>query len=523
MFELRDYQKPIADKVFRYMKANPGKHPLVALPTGAGKTVVLSDCIHKAIQQWPDTHVLVLSHVKEILEQDYKSISKHLANTGHTIGLYSAGLESRTVEQITVAGIQSVYNKPELFRDYKFIIIDECHLIPPGDNSMYQKFFSGLNSPRYFGLTATPFRLGKGYIYGQEDTIFDDVVVDLTDYENFNKLNDKGYLCKLKTQLTENELDLSGVKTKGGDFDIQDMSQKFNVDSITKAALQEVIKYGEHYKKWLIFAIDIDHAEAITEGLIRCGIPAMVVHSKMEFDRDTVISEFKRGKYRAIVNVNVLTTGFDDPEIDLIALLRPTKSPVIHVQTIGRGLRISPKKDHCLILDFAGNTERLGPINDIHVRKSRKGKEGGEPITKRCPVCDTIHHPRVKKCDYCGHAFKFKNNLSKHASTKDVIATGGSKWFTVTAIEYERYTKANSPEIFRVKYQVGLRHFYEYICIEHQGFAGHKGKHWASRRGVEANTVSELLNQQENLSKPKRIKVDTNGKYPQILEFDFNK
>ena len=97
------------------------------------------------------------------------------------------------------------------------------------------------------------------------------------------------------------------------------------------------------------------------------GIPTGLVHSKMEFDRDTEIQKFKEGHYKAVVNVNVLTTGFDDPEIDLIALLRPTQSPVIHVQTIGRGLRISEGKKHCMILDFAGNTKRLGPINDVHI------------------------------------------------------------------------------------------------------------------------------------------------------------
>jgi DNA repair protein RadD len=520
MFELRPYQAPIADKVFRYMLANPGKHPLVALPTGAGKTVVLSDCIRKAITKWPNTHVLVISHVKEILEQDYRSISRHLSDLNIVVGLYSAGLGVRNVEQVTVAGIQSIYSKPELFRDYKFIIIDECHLIPPGDNSMYRKFFAGLEKPRYFGLTATPFRLGKGYIYGQEDTIFDDLVTDLTDYENFNKLIDDGYLCKLKTQLTENELDLDGIRTKGGDFDQQQMSEKFNVDKITEAAIKEVIRYGQMYKKWLIFAIDIDHAEAIAEMLIKLSIPTMVIHSKMEFDRDKIIQDYKAGKFRAIVNVNVLTTGFDDPEIDLIALLRPTKSPVIHVQTIGRGLRIAPKKSHCLILDFAGNTERLGPINDIHIATKRKGK-GGEPVTKRCPNCDTIHHPKVKVCEFCGHEFKFKVKLSKQATTKDVIATAGSKWFLITSVSYDRYQKANSPDIFRVKYQTGLRYFYEYVCIEHEGYAGHKGKHWAHRRGVDANNVTDLINSVDNLLKPQRIKVDTSGKYPQIMDYDF--
>ena len=519
MFDLRPYQKPIAEKVFTYMRNNPANHCLVALPTGAGKTVVLSDLIKKAIKKWPKTHVLVISHVKEILEQDHKSIEFH---TAMDVGIYSAGIGKREKKQVTVASIQSVFRRAKEFAKYKFIIIDECHLIPPSDKSMYRKFLLAMKGARYFGLTATPFRLGAGYIYGQEDSLFNDLVYDMTSKEKFSGLIKDGFLCNLKTSATDIELETDGVKTVAGDFDQKMLSTKIDKDSITKLAIKEIIQKGANYKKWLIFAIDIEHAENIAEELTQNGIPTMVVHSKMEFDRDTVIRHYKLGTFRAIVNVNVLTTGFDDPEIDLIALLRPTKSPVIHVQTIGRGLRIAPNKDHCLILDFAGNTERLGPINDIVPYVKKKTKGGGEPITKRCPACDTIHHPTKKICDFCGHVFQFKTLLQANAKQVDVIRDKTQVWLKVHDVEYQLYKKTNSPSMVKVTYHCGLRHYHEYVCVEHKGWAGYKAEHWMKFRGVEGcRTALALVHRSDELAVPNRVHIDKTEKYPRIKDYSF--
>ena len=501
------------------MKNNPLNHPLVALPTGSGKTVVLAVLISQAIKRWPDTHVLVLSHVQEILTQDYESITFH---TGFDVGLYSSGLGKREQKQVTVAGIQSVFRDPDKWKKYKFIIIDECHLIPPGKNSMYRKFFAGLKKPRYFGLTATPFRLGSGYIYGEDDSIFTDLIYDMTTKDKFKKLITDGYLCNLKTSVTEMEIDTDGIKTVAGDFDKKGLSEAVDKDRITKMAIKEIIVKGANYKKWLIFAIDIEHAENIAEELSQNGIPTMVIHSKMEFDRDTVIRHYKLGTFRAIVNVNVLTTGFDDPEIDLIALLRPTKSPVIHVQTIGRGLRIAPDKDHCLVLDFAGNTERLGPINDIVPYKKKKTDGTGEPITKRCPSCDTIHHPTTKICDFCGHVFKFKTLLKGTAKEVDVIRDKEFVWLKVHDVEYKLHKKTNSPSMMKVVYTCGLRTYNEYVCVEHKGWAGHKAKYWLKFRGVEGITTSiNAVHNGNLLKRPNRIRIDKRGKYPRIDDYSF--
>lgn len=523
MFKLRPYQEPIAKIVFDYLRKNRTKHPLIALPTGSGKTIVMAELVRQAITKWPDTHILILSHVKEILDQDYKALKFH---TDFDIGINSAGLGRRERKQVTVAGIQSVHKQSYEFKHYNFIIVDECHLIPPSDTSMYRGFFAGLSKPRYLGLTATPFRLGAGKIYGQSDSIFNDLVYDLTSAEKFVQLIDNGYLCNLKTQGTNVELNTLNIGTKGGDFDQYDMSKAFNKDEITKAACAEIVKLGQEYKKWLIFAIDIEHAESIADWLTRLGIPTLVVHSKMEFDRDFVINTFKEGGIRAVVNVNVLTTGFDDPEIDLIALLRPTKSPVIHVQTIGRGLRVAPDKDHCLVLDFAGNTERLGPINDVRVRKTRKGQhpdEVGEPPTKKCPKCKAILPIKTKDCPWCKFHFKENVELRRHHSKTAVINTKKKiDWYPVSDVSYLLHQKKNTPDMVKVSYKCGMRYFNEYICMNHPLYAGHKARAWVRFRGGNAEDTKQLLEEAKHLKKPTKIKIDTRGKYPLIVDSEFS-
>jgi DNA repair protein RadD len=553
MFSLRPYQEPIADRVFSYMRNNKGKHPLVALPTGAGKTVVLSDIILKSVTKWPNAKILVLSHTKEILEQDYKSIKHH---TELDVGLYSAGLNSRSIKNVTVAGIQSVHNKADLFQDFRLVIIDECHLIPDKKQSMYQTFFAGLDNPRYFGLTATPFRLGKGYIYGPDnDTIFDDLVYDLTSLDAFNKLVSDGYLCKLRTKATGVEFDLKGIKTVQGDYDLKGLSERFDNNDVTVDCVKEIIAAGGDYKKWLIFAIDIRHAEHIAEILIASGVRAMVIHSKMDFDRDQVINDFKKGVYKAIVNVDMLTTGFDDPEIDLIAMLRPTQSPVLHVQTIGRGLRIAPGKDHCMVLDFAGNTIRLGPINDVHVYTPGSSVEAQKKMPKACPVCKTISPASMPNCVECGYVFPelpegktkvCKNhrcqainpllartchkcgyvfNKSLNAKTGDfqIVREVSDTWREVTHIEYSIHEKPNRPPMLKVQYYCGLLSYNEFICIEHPGYAGYKAGHWVKFRGGDPVSTQHVMKQATNheLREPKKIKVDTTQKYPSVSDYFF--
>ena len=241
---------------------------------------MIADIIQRAKKEWPTVKIVVLSHVKEILQQDHSALTKYLHMP---IGLWSSGLNSNSLEDVTVAGIQTVYDKAEFFDKFELVIIDEAHLIPPSGEGMYQTFLKNIGPHVRVGLTATPYRLGSGYIFGNDDTtMFDDIVVDYTYMDKFNELIDQGYLCNLRTFATKTELDTNGIRTTGGDFNDKDMSDKFDRDEITREICKEIMRVGEQFKKWLIFAIDIKHAEHITEILLQSGIKAYIVHSKME-------------------------------------------------------------------------------------------------------------------------------------------------------------------------------------------------------------------------------------------------
>ena len=517
MIKLRPYQNETVADTFSDLKRRKGKHPVIALPTGAGKSYIIAEIIRIAKEKW-NIDTLVLSHVKEIIKQDYDSLKKFIPD----VKIYSAGLGARDIGSVTVAGIQSAYRKPQLFKRFKMILIDECHLISPNQESMYQKFFKDNPNHIRIGLTATPFRLGTGYIYEGENRIFDYISTDLTSRESFNDLVKAGYLCQLVTKGTVTKMETEGVRTLAGDFNDKDLSAKNDKEEITNAAIIEICKAGEHRKKWLLFAIDIAHAEHIAEGLMRLGITTNIVHSKMEMDRDKVIQDYKNGKYRCIVNVNVLTTGFDDPDIDLIGILRPTKSPVLHVQTIGRGLRVSDNKSDCLVLDFAGNTARLGPINDVVVHVKKKGKKQDEAVMKECPTCHEYVYPAVRICPDCGHEFVFSTALEANYSELEIVSEG-DKWFEVTQITYDVHHKKNAPDTMRVTYHCGLKNIREWICVEHKGYAKVRADHWLTFRGGSAvDTAEEAVAQMPNLKRTSKILVDARGKYPVIKDCTFH-
>lgn len=519
---LRFHQSDCLNRTIEYIQEKPNMNPVIVAPTGSGKTLIIAALInHLTIEL--DAKVLVLSHVREILTQNHSAIESY---TRKKVGLYSSMLNSRTIEDITVAGIQSVYRRAEAFSSFDYIIVDEAHLISIESKTMYMRFFRESGIKTIIGLTATPYRLGTGYIYGNTaDTLFDGISCNWGTGEKFNELIELGYLSKLTTKRTKEEMDTTGINLVAGDFSDKQLSNRFDREPVTNAIIKEIIAAGANRKKWLIFAIDIDHAEHIAEILIRNGIPTAPVHSRMDqsgFDREKVLDGSKSGKYKCLVNVNILTTGYDDPEIDLIAVIRPTNSPVLHVQMLGRGSRVAPNKKDCLVLDFAGNTERLGPINNPLVKIKGKGKEGGEPITKTCPVCSSILPPAVRFCPDCNHKFEFDHGLTPNSSNAAIIDDGKPHWINVDHVTYELNTNPGTPTSLKVVYHCGNKKINEWICVEHKGFAKHKADHWVKYRGGSpTNKAIDLLAQKSNLKEPVKILVAKKNKYYVISNSEF--
>ncbi len=533
---LRWYQDEATTATMDALEADGECHPIVVAPTGSGKTVMICDFIDKYLTKKPTGRILILSHVKEILEQDFEALTLWFPD--EQIGLYSSGLKSRDrSSKITVAGIQSIYKKAFAFINVDIVIIDECHLVTIKQSGMYRKFLKVLKA-NYVGFTATHFRLGHGYIHKGEGALFNKISYDLSQPDVFNKLVEEKYLTRLITKATVLKMDTRLLKLRGGDFIPKELSTRFDRQAITEKAVNEIIEFGENYKKWLVFAIDIDHAEHITDTFKKKGIEAQVVHSKMRGNRDEVVWDFRTGRFRCIVNVDILTTGLDVPDIDLIAMLRPTHSPVIHVQTIGRGLRTAEGKSHCLVLDFAGNTQRLGPINDVIVKTPDSSGGGSGQIVKECPDCQALHPPKVKICDVCGHEFKFKTNLRESAGIEDVVRKvtkspealttqegGITRWHNIDSVNYSLHHKVGKPTSLKVTYRAGLQSFSEYVAYDHSGWAGDKARHWARYRAPEGmpmpKSVFELFEWSEWLKRPTEIRTNFNDQFPQVKDCRF--
>ena len=470
------------------------------------------------MERSPNANILIVSHVSEIIEQDATKLSNYISK--NIIGIYSAELKRREKRRICVASINSIYRRAKEFTKYDYIIIDEAHMIPPDGEGMYQTLLKHVDAP-VVGLTATPFRLGHGYI--TDGHIFDKIVYDI----DILYLIKEGYLSPVTSKQTDYQMDVTGVAEVAGDYNKYQLSKKIDKFTVTNKIVKELYKYRDLRKSWLIFAIDIEHAEHINQQLCDIGIRSAAIHSKLDVDRGTLIELFRAGLIQVLVSVETLTTGFDVPQVDMIVLMRPTQSAVLHIQMIGRGMRIFPGKRNCLVLDFAGNTKRLGPINAPYIRpKGERRKKGDANIerAKTCPVCKELLPLGTRVCE-CGHEFR-TNTLDRNASKLDVIQEIKKKKpnkYKVQGVYYTKHQKAGKPSSLKVTYTCGLRKFHEWVGLEHSGFPRRKAESWWGYRAGSATprTVEDALKRVGEIHTPLEIYVDETSKFPAIVRYTF--
>jgi DNA repair protein RadD len=539
---LRWYQGEAVESVFDYFRSGNTGNPVIALPTGTGKSHVIGGIQERALGYWPTQRFINLTHVKELVEQNAKKMLEGWPNA--PIGINSAGLKQRDVMQsIIFAGIASVAKNPGALGHRDLALIDECHLVSPKGETMYGKVLDTLREINPYlkvvGLTATKYRLGQGLLTNG-DGIFTDVCYDMTTIDGFARLLAEGFLAPLYPKRTMTELDVASVGMSNGDFKLNALQAAVDKQDVTYKALLELCEAGWDRKSWLIFASGVDHAEHIAEMLCELGIPSAAVHSKMTAkERDARLLAFKRGELRCIVNNNVLTTGFDHPPIDLIGMFRPTMSPGLWVQMLGRGTRPwaggyldvaglmtpwGPKID-CLVLDFAGNTKRLGPINDPQIPKRKSGLPGDAPV-RVCDVCGVYNHASATVCACCGAEFPRSEKLSAKASTEELIRSDAPvvETFNVTRVMYHKHVKrANGSVSLKCDYYSGIQRFSEWVHFEKGGMPGRKARDWwRQRNSMEPpTTVDEALLYVSQLRAPRRIRVWTNKRYPEVLSYEY--
>jgi len=514
----RPYQLKCATEWYQDILTK-GVSPVIAAPTGSGKSIILCLMLDMYLKDNPHNEVLVLSHTKEIVEQDFNAITRFLPEI--PVAIHSAGLGLRDRAQITVAGIQSIYQKATMFAFTNLIVIDEAHAVSHKAEGMYRTFLSKMFG-KVAGMSATVFRAGHGYIYKGETAMFNKLSHDLTSVDSFNQLIDDGWLSPLVAVKPSVQMDSSDVKKTAADFNLKALAAKHDKQSVTVAALKEAVVYGKRYKSWLVFAIDTDHADHIGEELEKLGVTNKVLHSNIEGDRDEIIKGFRKSEFRALVAVGMVTTGFDVPQIDLILMLRPTESPVLHVQMWGRGLRPYPGKSHCLALDYAGNFERLGPLNDVSIPGEKQSGGGdGEQRMKTCPECATLVPPATKTCPSCGTEFKFEVKIETTAGTSSPIVTKAAskkRWLDVRNVKYKLHHKAGKPTSIEVSYICGLKVVKDWWCLEHQGYPGTKAAHIVKQLGYKGPMkVRDVYTVVDTLAQPSQICVDFADKYPTVV------
>jgi DNA repair protein RadD len=523
---LRPYQQEAIDSTLRYFELNDG-NPLIVLPTGTGKSIVIAEFCKRILAQWPDTKILVVTHVRELIRQNYDELKTLWPEA--PAGVNSAGLKRREYDpSIVFCGIQSVHNKASKFVKVDLVLVDEAHLIPRKTNTMYQKFLKNLKvmNPhlRVVGLTATPYRLDSGLLYGGDDSLFDGLSYEA----GVREMVEKKYLTKLVSKQPKTRLDVSGVSTRGGEFVAGELERAVDRSDVNEAAVREIVSFGAERKSWLIFCSGVSHATHIAELVRKYGISCETIFGDTpDAERDRIVRDFKAGKIRSIASMGVLTTGFNAPAVDLLALLRPTQSTGLYIQIMGRGMRNYPGKEDCLVLDFAGNVARHGPVDRVNPKKPRKTDEAGEAPTKTCPECDSIVFAALTECPDCGYVWPPREpEIERTATTLPVMSTAiPSQWVPVNSVAYRQHVKPGSPNSLRVEYRSGMVVYREWICLEHKGFARDKAiKWWMDRMtgpGVIPTTTVDAIGKANSLLKPAEIKVQKNGKYTEIVGFRF--
>jgi DNA repair protein RadD len=498
MYDLRPYQGDAVEAVYRHLREKD-TNPCVVIPTAGGKSLCIAQVAKDAVTRWSG-RVMILAHVKELVEQNagkLKAICPELP-----VGVYSAGLDRRDVSQpVVVAGIQSVYNRIDEFKPFDLVMIDEVHMVPPDGEGRYRTFLEAAKKAnphvRLVGWTATPYRTQGGLICKPEN-LLNEVCYEI----GVKELINRGYISNITAKAGRHAPDTDGLHVRAGEFVAEDVEKLMGEDGLVNSACREIVELTKDRKACLVFCTSVAHCKKVAAQISRLSGEecAIVTGDTPAPEREDTIRRL-RGESIATdlfgtalkplkycCNVSVLTTGTDIPRLDTIALLRPTNSPGLLVQMVGRGFRLSPEtgKTECLVLDYGRNIERHGPIDMIKVREPGQG--GGGPLAKVCPQCQAIVNLPVMLCPDCGYQWPRKEpeRKSHEATAAKVGILSGEvtvEKFPVQHTSYQVWEKRgappDAPKTVRVTYDVDyLTHYSEWLCPEHTGYARRKFEKW---------------------------------------------
>ena len=408
-FTLRPYQEESVSAVIEHIKKRLSPC-LLDLATGAGKSLIVSAIARYLAGVAPSKRVLCIAPSLELIVQNHE---KYVVGYNEPASIYCSSAGSKDLRhQVIFASPLTVIKNVRLIAHLGIsgIIIDEAHGVTPTMIDLVKQIqeyeINGIRpneKVRVIGMTATPYRTGTGYIFakdcsGDEEILYDDDKARDPYYSRLlyrvtaGELVSQGYLSQVKIGEVDDHYDTSSLETdRFGNFSASSVAKAFNGNTKTERIVNKVMHYAEEMMGVMFFAATISHAEEIASYLPAQDVRVVTGKLKKK-EREQFINDFKEQKYKYLVNVDVLTTGFDAPHVDGIAILRATESPGLFQQIVGRCLRLHPEKEFATIWDFAENIDRHNLKDDIFTPEIKNKPVPGKanPIQVECPACHAI-------------------------------------------------------------------------------------------------------------------------------------
>lgn len=529
--EPRPYQAQALDALYNHLCVKD-TNPCVVLPTGSGKSAVMAWAIKRFKNEYAPFRSIVIAHRRELIRQNESELRKLYGSI--TPGIFSAGLHRKDYDSdVIFASIDSVYKHAGEFPPFDLVVVDEAHRIPVSGEGRYRTFISDCKRfnqhLRVCGFTATAFRLGCGPIC-HKDHILQEICYEA----NITSLIADGYLSELRTKIGRFSPNLDAVKSRsGGDYVIASLSREAcSVVRQAVASVTQIIKQ-EQRQSILIFCVDINHCKLVSREFQANGIYAPCVTNKTKPEtRQKLAEDFKSGKLHALCNVNVYTEGFNATCVDCVVLLRPTLSPGLFSQMVGRGLRLDPGKKDCLVLDFAGCIDRHGPIDNLGMppvvmATCEKCRESFSRAVRSCPRCGwTISKVEVDRLE---REEKAKRNLHGTKPSSKAILSTAPATHKVDEVYVGPHAKKGKPTSICVQYRCGLNMYREWVCLDHIGGARRIAEVWWKKRFPEsvkkgvpcvADALENLFLEEHLKEWTKTITVIRDGKYFNIIGYN---
>jgi len=564
MKTLRPYQSAAVNAFWHWVYNEKG-FPFIAAAVNAGKSLIIAEIIRQAHTKWTQMKTIMLIDEQQLLVQNMEELRSQYADVD--AGFYCAGLgQKRLQNAVTVASIQSIWKKAALLNKApNLIIVDEGHGVSDKKDTQFRKFIEdciALNPKcMVLGLSGSIARSDTGLVYGG-DSLFAGLAYEI----GVKFMIDEGYSVRPVMPRTKVTVDTSKVRQNKNDYIDKDLQAAFDIESITKECVTEIIEIGkaENRHQWLVYTTGIDHCENVYNEFVKQGITCGRTHSKSPDDVKEVLADYKAEKFQCLVVVGQAVKGFSHNGVELIAYMMKTKSTVKYEQTIGRGMRTNyapdmpldtrdqrlaaiaaSRKPNFTLLDYGGIVAELGPVDAMNHKPKTKSRESKldqeitEPKVKFCPKCENPCQPAHRLCYTCGYEFPLSVELQAKADRQSAVMSDDVepevlKVYDITFKKHRKRTPEDAPPatpVMRVTYHTMMGDINEWVCFEHKGFARKKAVKWHKEHmpfhpNFIPHTIDEAIELMTGLqgakatsryAKPHEITAKKKGKFWEIV------